>query len=142
MTVVYALGVVPTEARSSDGTLDVFGADVSTGKGVIVSSSSGWVEVVAATPRSYRNVMLIPSINGVNNPSQNTYIRGGKGAPGSEVELGRMWSRYSNTESIWTDGTVAPEGYSQFLPGVPAGTRLAVATTSGFSMGACLIGVP
>ena len=134
---------MPTALTSSDGTVDVLGTDTSTSRGTLVSSGMGWVEVAASTSRAYKNLVVVPSIShATSNPQAGSYLCVGTGASGSEVESARVYPRYSNTESVASDQTLPNPILTSVGPGCPAGSRIAVATSSAFSTYACVIGVP
>jgi hypothetical protein len=132
----------PAEVASSDGTLDVLTTFPATSRAVSVASSSGWVEVAASTSRAYKSTIIVPSVLGLTNPTNNSTIRIGMGAPGSEVTLVEFTINTSNTESVWTTTAQSHPLLCANSGPVPAGSRLAVSTTSSNSMGLCLIGVP
>jgi hypothetical protein len=133
---------VPDTATSSDGTVDVYGADTATSLGTYVVSSSGWVQMTASTTRAYRALVVVPSVNGMTNPVNNSYLRMGAGSSGAETELARVYYQASNTENLWTSTTYANPLFTSATAGVPAGTRLCVATSSTNSLCAAIIGVP
>ena len=131
-----------------NSSVDVIGTSTTTSAGTAMTGASGtWVQVTASTSAAYRAIAVIPSMAawvGTNMAiSLNNRFTLGKGASGSEVELGQITFSSHNVEAVYSGARS-----NLFIVGtsVPSGTRLAIkhnlaSTTSG-NYGVTLIGIP
>ena len=124
-------------------TVDVIGTSTTTSRGTAFSGSFGtWTEITASTSQRYRAILLSPSVIGTDIVSFTRDLEIAVGAVGSEVEIGRVYVDYRNTESVFHAATFF---YAPIACDIPAGSRLSVktpVTANPDRYGVCLIGVP
>ena len=138
VTVTVTSSARPALAGAS---VDVLGASTATSSGVALTTAGAWVEVVASSPRAYRAVGLVPSINSGAVPATvNSTLSVGIGAAGAEVVLASIRLVRSSAEVCyrsWVDLTSLQGAY------IPAGTRIALRDSDGGAgCAGTLIGVP
>lgn len=123
--------------------VDVIGTDTATSRGTAFSGASGsWTQITASTSQRYRALFAVPSVIGTDIVSFNTALEIAVGAAGSEVEVGRVYVDYRNTESVFHVSRVF---YAPIACDIAAGSRLSVKTPVSADpdrYGVCLIGVP
>jgi len=102
--------------------VDVIGTDTATSAGTAMSGASGtWTQVIASTTRAYRAVVAVPSASDTVVAGITIQFTVGKGAAGSETEIGRVFGQFSDIETAGMGvlPTLIPAS-------VASGTRLAV----------------
>jgi len=102
--------------------VDVIGTDTATSAGTAMSGASGtWTQVIASTTRSYRAVVAVPSASDTVVAGITIQFTVGRGAAGSETEIGRVFGQFSDIETAGMGvlPTLIPAS-------VASGTRLAV----------------
>lgn len=121
--------------------VDVLGSTPSATRGVSLTSSGTWVQVVASTSRAYKAVAL--AINSLDATMAGSVVAFDLGVGPSGSEVAHLGGQYlnNNAETLFYNG-----GPRMFVLDVPAGTRLAVRYVdddlSNLSYSCSLIGVP
>jgi hypothetical protein len=102
--------------------VDVIGTDTATSTGTAMSGASGtWTPLIASTSRAYRAIVVVPSASATAMASVAIQFTLGKGASGSETEIGRVFGQFSDIE------TAGMGSLPTLIPAsVASGTRLAV----------------
>jgi hypothetical protein len=143
-TCSVTMGLSSVRARQTLPTsVDVIGTSTADSRGTAFAGSLGdWTQITASTAQRYRAIWLVPSVIGTDIISTNTNMEIAVGAAGSEVEIGRVFCTYANSEIV---------GHSTRMLNVPiacdipAGSRLSVKTPVSANperYGVCLIGIP
>lgn len=136
LSAVAALQMLPTS-------VDVIGTDTANSRGTPFSGAVGsWTEITASTARRYRGILLVPSVIGTDIVSFTDDMEIAVGAAGSEIELGRVFVDFRNTESVFNTTNFL---YAPIACDIPAGSRLVVKTPVSANperYGVCLIGIP
>jgi len=145
-TLPTSMGVTVCTAGAAPGTtpppitsLSASPATLATSRGALVTTS-GWTEVIAATPMPYR--MLVLCIGGGGDPTYSSVEALhdlGVGAAGSEVVVARsVWGESSTESRNWRGGPTYAVG------SWPAGTRVVARSNQGATNGYSVnvIGVP
>lgn len=123
--------------------VDVIGTSTSSSRGTAFAGAlSSWTEITASTSQRYRGLFLVPSVIGTDIVSFTDDLEIAVGAAGSEVEVGRVYVDYRNTEAVFHG---CPFFYAPIACDIPAGSRLAVKTPVSANpdrYGVCLVGIP
>jgi len=123
--------------------VDTIGTNTANSRATPFAGSVGsWTEITASTTRRYRGIFLVPSVIGTDIASFTDDLEIAVGAAGSEVELGRVFADFRNTESVFHTTNFL---YAPIACDIPAGSRLAVKTPVSANperYGVCLIGIP
>lgn len=123
---------------ASASTVDVYGVNLTTSRGVNIATSNAWTEITSSTTRNYRGLILLPSAANATLATENPVFRLGTGASGSETIIAYMRITSNVNEQILYPGITF-----YYAGHVPAGTRLSVSHSSTQTYyDACVIGVP
>lgn len=140
--VTISAAVMPARQTLPEA-VDVMGSDTATSRGTAFSGALGsWVQITASTSRRYRGIYLVPSVIGTDIASFTDDLEIGVGPAGSEVEVGRVYVDYRNTEQVFHASTY---WYAPIACDIPAGSRLVVRNPRSVNperYGVCLIGIP
>ena len=103
--------------------VDVIGTSDATSVGTAMTGASGdWVPIISSTLNAYKAVVLVPSTSASSISTIDVKYTVGKGAAGSEVEIGNATVSYGNSERV-----TSISRWGQLICGaVPSGTRLSV----------------
>jgi hypothetical protein len=123
--------------------VDVIGTNTATSRGTAFSGSVGaWTQIAASTSRRYRGIYLVPSVIGTDIVSFTDDLEIAVGPAGGEVEVGRVYCDFRNTETVFHANTY---WYAPIACDIPSGSRLSVKTPVSANpnrYGVCLIGIP
>ncbi len=123
--------------------LDVLGTSTSTSTGTALSTAGTYVEVVAATAKTYSAIGIVPSASGTNMASYNLTYTLAVGPAGSEVDMAVFSKIVSSSAEYMARPNVSPAIYAL---NIPTGSRLSVkqagATANQSQYHVTLIGVP
>jgi hypothetical protein len=123
--------------------VDVIGTDTATSRGTAFAGAlNAWTQITASTSQRYRALFAVPSVIGTDIISFNRDLEIAIGPAGSEVEIGRVYVDFRNTESVFHDSRFF---YAPIACDIPAGSRLSVRTPVSANpdrYGVCLVGIP
>jgi hypothetical protein len=121
-------------------TVDVYGVDLATSRGVGITSVNTWTEITSSTTQAYRGMCVVISASNDTQANANIVFQLGVGASGSETVLGYGRVRQVATEAVLTDVGQFPFLYNG---NIPAGSRIVVQlNNSSTTFDACVIGIP
>jgi hypothetical protein len=121
-------------------TVDVYGVDLATSRGVGITSVNTWTEITSSTTQAYRGMCVVMSASNDTQNNINIIFQLGVGASGSETVLGYGRTRSSTAEQVLTDVGQSPFLYNGHIP---AGSRISVqVNNTGTYFDACVIGIP
>jgi hypothetical protein len=120
--------------------VDVIGTSTADSEGTAVTAANTYAQLTASTSRAYRALAFVPSVGDTTTGAVITDYTVARGASGSEVDLQKITTSYSNDESVRSID------FPLIAASIPSGTRLSVKVsgpTVNFSnYASCLIGIP
>lgn len=130
-----------TQGIESASTVDTFGADTSGSRGTNAATSGTFYELVAATPRAYRGILVLPTGAGSLFGSVSIGMSIGVGSAGAESVIASIDVDITSGEA-WTAADMPLANFSAV--NIPAGSRLAyrVTGTARAYIDCIVVGVP
>lgn len=130
-----------TQGMESASTVDTFGADTSGSRGTNAATSATFYELVAATPRAYRGILVLPTGVGTVWASASIGMSIGVGSAGAESVIASI-DVNMNTGEAWTAEDMPLANFSAV--DIPAGSRLSygVTGTARAYIDCIVVGVP
>jgi len=140
-TGVVAFSTMPVISNFQSATsVDVYGTDLATSRGISVPTANTFEEVTPSTTRPYRAILVVWSASNDTMTNNAFIFQLGIGAAGSETVLGYGRARHSNSELVATDQGNFPFFYAG---NIPQGSRISVQHAGGPNqLDVCVIGIP